>query len=242
MRIQAVIFDWAGTVVDYGCRAPVVVLEEIFAARGVRLHSGESRHGMGLMKRDHIRAILRLPRVSAAWREAAGQMADEAAVEELYARFLPRQMEVIEEYSDVIRGVPELMERLRSAGVRVGSTTGYTRPMIERVLPKAARQGFAPDCVVTPDDVGQGRPYPWMMFENMRRLGVFPPGACLKCGDTVVDMEEGRNAGAVTVGVAASSSEAAVHGAAEARSLLEQAGAGRVVDLAGEIWEILEEL
>src|SRR5271166_4154670 len=191
MRIQAVIFDWAGTVVDYGCHAPVAVLEQIFAGRGVGLQPSESRHAMGLLKADQIREILRLPRVKQAW----GREPSESDVQELFQAFVPLQLDIIEERSDVIAGVPELVEKLRSAGVRIGSTTGYTRAMIERLLPKAARQGYKPDCVVTPDDVGQGRPYPWMIFENMKRLGVYPPGLVVKVGDTASDILEGRNAG-----------------------------------------------
>ncbi len=242
MRIRAVIFDWAGTVVDYGCQAPVVVLEQIFAKRGVELEPSESRQAMGLMKRDQIRQILRLPRVATAWRRANGLAPDQHDVHALFEAFIPAQADCIEEYSDVIEGVPELVERLRSAGVRIGSTTGYTRYMLSRLLPKAARQGYAPDSVVTPDDTGEGRPSPWMMFENMKRLGVYPPSVCVKVGDTPSDIQEGLNAGAVTIGVVDSSSEAALHGRERARATLQSEGAHRLIGTAPELWQILEEL
>jgi phosphonoacetaldehyde hydrolase len=237
MRIQAVIFDWAGTVVDYGCNAPVVVLEKIFADRGVPLQPSESRHAMGLLKVDQIRKILELPRVRAAWGAPT-----ENDVQELFRSFVPHQLEVIEQYSNVIEGVPELVEKLRSAGVRIGSTTGYTRAMIERLMPKAAQQGYAPDCVITPDDVGRGRPYPWMIFENMKRLSVYPPSRCVKVGDTPSDIEEGRNAGVITVGVCNSSSDAAAAGPEIARRILTEAGADHVIAVAPELWNIMEDL
>jgi len=60
MKTRAVIFDWAGTVVDYGCHAPPAVLTRIFASRGVELEAAESRHAMGLLKLDQIRAILKV--------------------------------------------------------------------------------------------------------------------------------------------------------------------------------------
>jgi phosphonoacetaldehyde hydrolase len=242
MRIRAVIFDWAGTVVDYGCQAPVVVLEQIFAKRGVQLEPSESRHAMGLLKLDQIRQILRLPRVAMAWRHANRHEPDEPDVRALFESFIPVQADCIEEYSNVIEGVPELIEKLRSAGVRIGSTTGYTRFMLSRLLPKAARQGYAPDSVVTPDDTGEGRPAPWMIFENMKRLGVYPPSVCVKVGDTPSDIQEGLNAGAVTIGVSDSSSEAALHGAARARVTLVNHGAHRVIGTASDLWQILEEL
>ena len=237
MRIQAVIFDWAGTVVDYGCHAPVLVLEAIFAGRGVPLQPSESRHAMGLLKVDQIRKILALPRVKMAWGNPTEQ-----DVQDLFKSFLPLQLEIIEQHSDVIEGVPELVEKLRSAGIAIGSTTGYTRAMIERILPKAAKQGYVPDCVVTPDDVGQGRPYPWMIFENMKRLGLYPPARCLKVGDTPSDIEEGHNAGLIAVGVSDSSSEAAVAGPESARRILSEAGADHVIATAPDLWNIMESL
>lgn len=242
MRIRAVIFDWAGTVVDYGCRAPAMVLSRVFENRGVPLAPAECRHAMGLLKVDQIRAILELDRVKRAWTEAIGHQPDETDVQSLFAEFVPLQMDCIEEYSDVIPRVPDLVEKLRSHGIRIGSTTGYTRPMIDRLVPAAKRQGFSPDCIVTPDETGAGRPYPWMIFENMKQLGVYPPRRCVKIGDTPPDMYEGQNAGVICVGVCDSSSEADLTGADEARRLLTAAGADRVVATAPDLWDVLEEL
>jgi phosphonoacetaldehyde hydrolase len=242
MKIQAVVFDWAGTVVDYGCHAPVAVLNRIFGARGVPLEPVESRHAMGLLKIDQIREIIRLPRVSAAWEAEHGKAPEESDVRQLFEAFAPIQMDCIEEYSDVIDGVPELVEKLRSKGIKIGSTTGYTRPMLDRLLPKAARQGYAPDCILTPDEIGQGRPYPWMIFENMKRLGVYPPAHCVKVGDTASDMQEGRNAGLICVGVCDSSSDAVIGGPENARRVLEESGAHRTIGTSPELWNILEEL
>ncbi len=99
MKIQAVIFDWAGTVVDYGCNAPVVVLQRIFEQRGVPLEPAESRHAMGLLKIDQIREILAIPRVRAAWRQQhGGSDPEERDVQEMFQQFIPLQMDCIEEY------------------------------------------------------------------------------------------------------------------------------------------------
>ena len=58
-KLQAVIFDWAGTTVDHGSLAPVRVLQQVFAARGVPISNAQARRDMGLLKRDHIDRILR---------------------------------------------------------------------------------------------------------------------------------------------------------------------------------------
>ena len=52
--IKAVVFDWAGTMVDFGCRAPVEALVAAFAAEGVALSAEDARRDMGRAKLDHV--------------------------------------------------------------------------------------------------------------------------------------------------------------------------------------------
>lgn len=200
--VKAVILDWAGTTVDHGSLAPVRVLQEVFAKRGVPISEDEARRDMGVLKIDHIRKILFAPNVAARWREVVKREPAEADVESLFANFVPLQLECLVKYSTVIDGVAETVARLRKRGIKIGSTTGYTRAMLEMVLQPAAAQGYAPDCAITPDDVGAGRPHPWMIFANAIRMQVEPLEAIVKIGDTPVDIEEGLRAGVWTIGVA----------------------------------------
>lgn len=243
MKPKAVIFDWAGTVVDYGCQAPVVVLDRIFAAAGVPLEGAESRHAMGLLKQDQIREICRLPRVANAWRDRFGRKPEERDVERLFANFTPTLLACIEEHSNVIEGVPAVVGSLRARGIRIGGTTGYTRPMLDLVIPKAKAQGYVPDFAITPTETnGLGRPLPWMIFEIMRRLDIYPPAAVVKVGDTPSDMQEARNAGVWAIGVVNSGNEAAAFGPDIARRRLEQAGAHLVIATLEELESAMESL
>src|SRR5208337_982088 len=200
--VKAIIFDWAGTTVDHGSLAPVRVLQQLFAKRGIPISEAQARRDMGVLKKDHIRAILFEPSVSSKWRDVAGRAPTEADVEKLFADFIPLQLECLVRYSTVIDGVAATAARIRQRGMKIGSTTGYTRAMLELVLRPAAEQGYAPDCAITPDDVGAGRPHPWMIFANAIRLQVEPLEAIVKIGDTPVDIEEGLRAGVWTIGVA----------------------------------------
>src|ERR1700675_1395545 len=200
--VKAVILDWAGTPVDHGSLAPVRVLQEVFAKRGVPISEEEARRDMGVLKIDHIRKILFGSNVSARWREAVKRDPTEADVESLFAKFVPLQLECLVKYSTVIDGVAETVARLRKRGIKIGSTTGYTRAMLDRILQPAAEQGYEPECAITPDDVGAGRPHPWMIYANAIRLQVEPLEAIVKIGDTPVDVEEGLRAGVWTIGVA----------------------------------------
>jgi phosphonoacetaldehyde hydrolase len=199
--LKAVILDWAGTTVDYGSLAPIRVLQKIFADRGIEISEEEARRDMGVLKKDHIRSLLGIPRIAGAWTIRYHETAGEEAVEALFADFIPQQISCLTECSSVISGVSEAVQRVRDRGLKVGSTTGYTRPMLDVLLPHAARQGYVPDCALCPDDVGAGRPLPWMIYENAVRMKIYPLEAVVKVGDTISDIEEGLNAGTWTVAV-----------------------------------------
>ena len=94
-----------------------------------------------------------------------------------------------------------MVQELRDRDMKIGTTTGYLRSMIDILAPKAKENGYEPDCIVCPDEVLAGRPYPWMCYQNAIQLGVFPMQAIVKVGDTLVDIEEGLNAGMWTVGL-----------------------------------------
>lgn len=199
--VRGVILDWAGTAVDYGAFAPVAVFVRLFEQRGVPITPEDARAGMGLMKKDHLRAILDRPAIAAAWRSVYGAPPAEQHIDELFEQFIPLQLSVVREYATPIPGLIDAITELRKRGVRIGTTTGYLRAMMDILAPAAAAHGYRPDSIVCPDEVPAGRPAPWMCFQNAMRLGVYPMAALVKVGDTPVDIEEGLNAGMWTVGV-----------------------------------------
>jgi phosphonoacetaldehyde hydrolase len=200
-RLRAIMLDWAGTAVDHGSIAPVIVLQELFARHHVELSADEARRDMGLLKRDHIRAILALRSVFEKWRAAAGRDPATEDVDLLFADFNSLQPGILSSHSQLIDGVVEATAAWRAQGLRIGSSTGYTREMLRPIAELAAARGYEPDASVCPDEVGAGRPAPWMLYRNMRLLDIYPPSACVKIGDTVSDIEEGRNAGMWTIGL-----------------------------------------
>ena len=200
-RIRAVMLDWAGTTVDHGSIAPVLALKTLFAKHGITLSMEDARRDMGLLKRDHIRAILALPNISSEWHTLFGREPGTEEVTRLFEEFGPLQMEIITQHSQLIEGVADVVRSWQNRGLLIGSTTGYTREMLNPVLAQAAASGYRPDASVCPDEVGAGRPAPWMLARNAQLLNVYPPSSCVKIGDTISDIEEGRNAGMWTIGL-----------------------------------------
>jgi phosphonoacetaldehyde hydrolase len=207
-RIRLVVFDWAGTTVDHGCFAPVAPFVEALAKHGVTISAAEARGPMGLDKKDHLRALLALPDAARQWRDAHGGLPPaEDDVDRVFADVVPLAIESVRAHSDVIEGTLEAVKDLRARGIAIGSTTGYFREAADVCFARAAEQGFAPDAAYGASDVPAARPAPWMVLRNMEQLGVYPSAHVLKVGDTVPDIEEGRNAGAWTAGVTATSND-----------------------------------
>ncbi|WP_285765748.1 phosphonoacetaldehyde hydrolase [Peribacillus sp. SI8-4] len=207
-KVEGIILDWAGTAVDFGCFAPVNVFVDIFKNAGIDVTMEEARAPMGMLKIDHIRAMLAMPRITALWKEAYGRNFNEEDVEKLYAEFEPALMVSLADYTDPIPGVIETVEALKNRGLKIGSTTGYTDAMMEVVVSNALKKGYGPDFHVTPDATRSiGRPYPYMIYRNVEELKIAASWKAVKVGDTVADMKEGVNAGVWSVGVIVGSSE-----------------------------------
>ncbi len=202
--IQAVIFDWAGTMIDFGCRAPVMALREVFAEAGIEITEAEARADMGKAKRDHVRALLAMPRIASLWAARHGAASTEVDVDRLHDAVEPKMRAAARDCATLIPGAAELVAELRAKGVRIGSSTGYTRPMMADILPLAAEQGYAPDVVVCAGETREGRPSPLMMWKALVELGAWPASACVKVDDAVVGIGEGLSAGAWSIGLSAS--------------------------------------
>ena len=254
--VKAVILDWAGTTVDYGSFAPTAVFLRLFESQNVKITVEDVRAGMGLMKKDHLRTILGRPSVREAWKATHGIPPSEEDVETLFKDFVPMQLSILRDYAQPIPGLLDVVKELRAQEIKIGSTTGYIRGMMDVLAPEAKKNGFEPDCIVCPDEVPAGRPYPWMCYQNAMQLGVYPQHAMVKVGDTLPDIEEGLHAGMWTVGVSLTGNllgctEKEVHALAleEKKDVVQrieeklyQAGAHYVIDGIWDLPDILEEI
>ena len=244
--IKAVIFDWAGTTVDYGCFAPVKGFIDGFKSIGVEITNEMARKPMGLLKIDHTRAIA----------DMLPNTISEEQIMKAYEVFEKTLFANIEQHCDIKDHVVETVASLREMGIKIGSTTGYTSAMMELVIPKAAEQGYSPDFCIAPDQTVKGRPYPYMIWNNLMQFEISSPRQAVKVGDTIVDIEEGKNADCWTVGVIMGSSElgltreeAAILSECElkerkevVRSSYYQAGADYVINDMGALLEVISDI
>lgn len=255
-RLKAVVLDWAGTTVDFGSLAPARTIQKIFENVGISLREDEVRRDMGLAKKDHIARILSMPRVRDAWQAVRGSPPTRDEADVLYEMFVPLQLSCLTEYSTLIPGVVENVQRFRERGLKIGSTTGYTREMLDLLMESSAKAGYKPDCSVSPEDVGSSRPGPFMLYENAVRLQIYPMASIAKVGDTPADIHEGLNGGTWSIGVAATGNAVGLSytefqalsakerdlRVANARLELQGAGAHYVVDTLAELDPVLDDI
>jgi phosphonoacetaldehyde hydrolase len=182
-RFDLVIFDWAGTTVDFGCHAPVIALQEAFARRGITITVAQARRDMGKAKEDHVRALLRDPVVAALWTSVRGAAPDDSDIAALMADLGPLMRDQATRAAHLIDGARATIDALRAQGLKIASSTGYTRDMMATVLSEAAAQGYAPDHLVCSGETPTGRPSPLMIYKACAELGVWPLSRVVKVDD-----------------------------------------------------------
>lgn len=205
-RVEAVIFDWAGTAVDYGCMAPIHAMKSAFSKYNLNLTFDEIRKPMGMLKFDHIKTILEMDRVRIDFKNLYGRRHEAKDIEAIYDCFEQNIFSILHQHNNMINGMLTVQSYLRNEDIKIGSTTGYTKKMIDIVANSAKQQGYCPDSIVSADQVPRGRPYPYMLQENLAVLDVKDVRRVVKVGDTIVDILEGLHAGCWSVGVIQGSS------------------------------------
>ncbi len=255
-KFKAAVFDWAGTMVDFGSFAPMGVFVKAFAKFDIEATIEQARAPMGAPKWDHIRSMMDMPEIAAQWEAKYGNAPTDQDVDKVYEIFVPMNEKVAADYADLVPGGKAAIDDLRSMGLKIGSTTGYTRSIMENVLPVAAAQGYEPDNLVCSDDLPEGRPGPLGMYKCMIDLVAYPPAAIIKVDDTEPGIKEGVAAGCLTVGVSLSGNavgktpeELAALSAEEvdalrqhATKILKDAGADYVIDTVADLPALIREL
>lgn len=100
-------------------------------------------------------------------------------------------------------GVEDLLKELRAQQVKVVLNTGYDLHTASTLIGKLGwKKDEHFDMLITATDVANGRPAPDMIHLAMKTLGVADASKVVKVGDSIIDVEEGKNAGCgMSVGV-----------------------------------------
>jgi len=256
--VKAVILDWSGTTADAYVVAPAVVFVDVFRRQGVEISMAEARGPMGLRKDLHIKALAEAAEIRARWHAVHGRAPEPGDVDRMFADFVPLQLACLHDHTTLLPGVAEVTQQLQSAGIKIGSTTGFVRSMVDILEEDARAQGYVPDASVAGDEVEHGsRPKPFMVYRNLDLLDVHPIQSVVKVDDTALGIGEALEAGCWGVGIARYSNymdvDSVDQGArlsedeiaerlARTRDILSQAGAHYVIDTFDQLPAVIEDV
>lgn len=191
-KIELAVFDMAGTTVDEN-NVVYKTLRKAISKKGYVISLDfVLEHGAGKEKHQAIIDILK---------ELKGDVSSSEIIFKEFKILLKeayRQLEV-----SSYKGVEELLFDLRENKIKVALNTGYDKLTAVSLLSKMGwKQGNQFDVLVTADDVKNGRPAPDMILKAMELTGVKDSILVLKVGDSIIDIEEGKNAKCgITIGV-----------------------------------------
>jgi phosphonoacetaldehyde hydrolase len=247
--VKLVVFDWAGTLIDHGCVAPVQAIKAAFETRSVCVSKSQIRGLLGIQKRELIERLLRIPGVQRSFAAQHGRASNATDVEEIYAAYVPAQLAAIRRRSELIDGALASFASLREQHIAIATTSCYFRAANDLVLECARRQELVPDFAVCSDEVAAGQPAPFMIQACMQALNVQEARQVLVVGDTALDVLTARNAGCLSTGVAGTGSDVGMSSSewdeltlpvrnsvlANAHRTLRDAGADFVIDTLSEL-------
>lgn len=185
MRPQLFVFDMIGTTVE-----PSGIIPDSFraalAAAGVNLTDEQIANVRGKSKYEAIGVLLA---------EADGGGISPAMLDPVYEDFRTR---LSDHYRNggakPVDGVGRVFDWCRSINARVTLTTGFDRDIAD-LLVRSLDWSHRIDGLVCNDDVAQGRPAPYLIQRAMEEAGCSTARAVASVGDTVADLQAGRNAG-----------------------------------------------
>ncbi len=257
-KVKAVILDWSGTTADAYVLAPAVVFVDVFKKHGVEISMAEARGPMGLRKDLHIKSLTEVPEISERWHGVHGKYPGQEEVDAMFADFVPMQLECLRQYTTLLPGVAETTQQLQAQGIKIGSTTGFLRAMVDILEEDAKKQGYVPDASVAGDEVAHGaRPKPFMVYKNLDMLDVHPIQSVVKVDDTISGVGEALEAACWGVGIARYSNYMDVDSFEHEKSLSEQeiqrrlaftretlrkAGAHYLIDELTELPEVIDDV
>jgi len=257
-QVKGLILDWSGTTADAYVLAPAVVFVQVFQKHGVEVTMSEARGPMGLRKDLHIKAMTEIPEIRERWHDIHGQYPSQADVDRMFGDFVPMQLDCLRNYTTLLPLVAETTQSLQKQGIKIGSSTGFMRSMVDILEEDARKQGYTPDASVAGDEVINGaRPKPFMVYRNLDLLDVHPIQSVIKVDDTVSGVGEALEAGCWGVGIARYSNYMDMDTLEEAdslsedeinrrlahtRELLQKAGAHYVIDTWEQMPDVIEDV
>jgi phosphonatase-like hydrolase len=192
--IKMVVFDMAGTTVDED-NVVYKTLQKVVNEAGYHFSLQQVlKEGAGKEKLQAIKDILKLDT----------KQQEDNLPEKLYKVFI-EGLAIAYNTMDIKpqEGALQVFKELRQKNVLVVLNTGYNESTARSLLNKLNwKEENQIDALVTATDVQHNRPQPDMIQLAMAKFFITDPEEVVKVGDSIIDIEEGQNAGcALSIGI-----------------------------------------
>ena len=185
--VKMVVFDMAGTTVNES-NVVYKTVQRAINEKGFNVSLDQVlAEGAGKEKLQAIKSVLRVYLNNN----------DDALANEIYQRFV-MLLEDAYNTSDILPNgnAEKLFEALHDRDILVVLNTGYNSQTAESLLAKLGwEEGEEFDYLVTASDVEHNRPRPDMIQLAMEEFELDDASEVVKVGDSIIDIEEGKNAG-----------------------------------------------
>ena len=202
MTIRACIFDLGGTIIDKYSLTPLISMQKAFMNKGIQVDPSLIRKDMGMSKVEHIDYLCKYPIIQKQWYENYGSLINEIQKQHLLNDYLSIQKKETIENMNVIPQTYNIIKKLKEMNIKTGVTTGFDKEQTDRVKGILESKNIYLDNYVSSSCLNKpGRPYPYMIYENMVKLNITDPSEVIKIDDTYSGIKEGLNANCMTVSV-----------------------------------------
>lgn len=190
-RFEFILFDMIGTSIQDSSNGDSLIVDSFskaFRARGLQIGFKEINQVRGKSKREAIGSILLEHKVNP------------DLANKIYNEFIALLNEYVNSFTE-INGASDVFGLLIEKKIKIGLGSGLPMQFVNKLIEQVGWQRYWFDYIGSSEDIGKGRPDPIMINDAMQKLKLETRDTILKVGDTVVDIQEGKNAGVKTVGV-----------------------------------------
>lgn len=190
-NFEFVLFDMIGTTIKDSNKGESLVLDcfyNSFYSNGYHINYELINQQRGKSKKDAIRNIL------------IDSNLKTDLIDKIYSDFI-ESLNTSLSYFQEVKGAHLLFSQLKQKGIKIGLGSGLPMAFIGKIIKQLEWQTGWFDYIGSSEELGKGRPDPIMIFDSMEKLMINDKAKVLKIGDTVVDIQEGKNAGVVTASV-----------------------------------------
>lgn len=203
-KIELVVFDLAGTTVDdtvNGLPLVTLAMTEAFSVNGIKITPEQVNKVRGMDKKEALNHLLNESLKFDENSHVAMDSKNRSSLEDkLFGDFKSALNCHLMNINKEIEGSSDTFNWLIEQGVKIAVGSGFPHNVVLSLVSKLGWNELI-NYVSSAEQEGHGRPHPSLILSAMKHCAVCDAKSVIKVGDTLMDIEEGKNAGCWTVAV-----------------------------------------